>query len=244
MEAWFRRVWLLCLGLLVSSLLLSGCRPAPSSELRYLGAVHTSGQAVAGFECFLVVYQAPEGALPTWDFEHGPSVAGGQHLTYSDGVIGVSMAHTWDDPGTYTVRATIEGVGYWEGQVQVVRSESSVDLLELLGVRAESISAIVLSRYAGDGAYAHIGGEVFKLLVEQFRIAHPVKTRSMLRAGDQAKLHLLSVNGVYLGAVTYRDGVLSLWNGSDQWLLLRHNGRFRKRDPSYRCLGDRVGGPG
>lgn len=208
-----------CMPLAVCVLLLIGCRPVPPSDLPYLGAVHTPGQTIAGFDCSLFVFRAPEGAQPTWDFGDGASETGGWLSTYSDAVIGVGMVHTWEDPGTHTVRAIIDGVGYWEGEVSVEEPGATVDLLGLLGVEGQAVSAVVFARYAGAGSYACIAGDgSLGRLLDQLRAAHPVKARSMPRTGDPTKLHLMSASGAYLGAVSYRDGLLSLWDGSDQWL--------------------------
>ena len=132
------RAWGVILVLLVGSAALGGCRET-------LGGVRPLATPVAGYRVFFEADEPWTGLERTWRFGYGTSETGMS-----------LVAHTWEKPGIYDVRATAGRHGFWESQVEVRAPGEPVDLAELLGTGpkgATATAAIIVYRPEDEGSY-------------------------------------------------------------------------------------------
>ena len=193
------RAWGFIVVLLVGSAALGGCREP-------LGGVRPLATPVAGYRALVEADEPWKGLERTWRFGDGTSETGMS-----------LVAHTWEKPGIYDVRATAGRHGFWESQVEVRAPGEPVDLAELLGTGpkgATATAAIIVYRPEDEGSYCLL--EDATVVDRLLRLIGDAQAVEQIPDSPWTapKFHLLGPDGQYLGQVYEKTGVIGLLDPS------------------------------
>jgi len=196
------RAWGFIAVLSVGSVVLGGCREP-------LGGVRPLATPVAGYRVFVEADEPWKGLERTWRFGDGTSETGMS-----------LVAHTWEKPGIYDVRASAGRHGFWESQVEVRAPGEPFDLAELLGTGpkgATATVAIMLYRPEHGGSYCLL--EDATVVDHLLRLVGDAQAVAQSPRGTRIELllfQLLGPAGQYLGQLDEASGIIRVSDSSGQ----------------------------
>jgi len=196
------RAWGFIAVLSVGSAALGGCREP-------LGGVRPLATPVAGYRALVEADEPWTGLERTWRFGDGTSETGMS-----------LVAHTWEKPGIYDVRASAGRHGFWESQVEVRAPGEPVDLAELLGTGpkgATATVAIMLYRPEHGGSYCLL--EDATVVDHLLRLVGDAQAVAQSPRGTRIELlffQLLGPAGQYLGQLDEASGIIRVSDSSGQ----------------------------